>query len=524
MTKTSHNLHRSRCRSRALKGAPVAFVLGLLLAACQGPGPNDSRSPTQTADAMMRVADETRMAGDLGTAATLYRRLHEINPTDPAPVCKLGAVLTDLHSYTEAADTYKVGVAMNPNPMLGECYRGLAIVYLLLNQPQAALDTLQQAVGKAPQDGRLYSAMGVTHDLMGRHDLAQQDYQAGMKLMPQSTGLRNNYGLSLALAGDYPAAIATLTELTLDNNASPRHKLNLALVYGLAGDDRKAAAIARTALDEDAVKSNLAYYSMLRGMDDKARANAIMGGQLTGQVAVNDHPGLRGGPEDMAKVMPAPREPVSSAALDAPKTMSKPQKVAEAAPVAPAAPSAPIDVVGGEPPAMASSAASSEPAPAASEPTKLARVDGDAVVAPMPANQTPAATPPASDPAPAAPAPSDQAAAPASNDQAADAAPAATAPAMAIENKRVASAGAGFVVQVGSFSSEGNAKKLADQLNQKGYGVSVVHHRDQAGHDWYAVRAGGYGSADEAAAAARHMHDAEQVPAVVVHQHGQNQA
>ena len=88
----------------------------------------------------------------------------------------------------------------------------------------------------------------------------------------------------------------------------------------------------------------------------------------------------------------------------------------------------------------------------------------------------------------------------------------------------LAAAPAGFVVQVGSFASETIAKKLADQLNQKGYGMAVVHHRDAAGRDWYAVRAGGYASADEAAAAARHMHEAEQVPAVVVHEHGRNQA
>jgi Flp pilus assembly protein TadD/cell division septation protein DedD len=496
---------------------------------------------------MMRIADQARAAGDLGTAATLYRRVHDITPTDPRPVCALGSVLTDLHAYTEAVDTYRTGVQMNPNPVMGECYRGLAIVLLLLNQPDVALDTLQQAIARAPQDGRLYSAMGVTHDLMGRHDLAQQDYQKGMKLMPQSTGLRNNYGLSLALAGDYPAAIAALTELTLDSNASPRHKLNLALVYGLAGDDNKAAAIARTTLDEEAVKSNLAYYAMLRGMDDKARANAIMGGQLTGQVAVNDHPGLKDGPEDTEKVAPAAREPVSTAALDAPKPKSRPEKVAAAAhaapvataPAAPVEPVAPVDIFGGDPgDAKASATAPSEPpspAPATDGPTKLTRSDADSAPTPAPAaaaDQTGAAAPAASEPTPTAPSDQSAAAAPpasepspaAPSDQMAAATPPAGEAAPAPEHKHAASAATGFVVQVGSFASEGNAKKLADQLNQKGYGVAVVHHRDAAGHDWYAVRAGGYGSADEAAAAARHMHDAEQVPAVVVHQHGPNQA
>ncbi len=533
MIKTPHDPRRSR----VLKGAPVAFVLALLMAACQGPGAPDSRSSNQSTDAMMRVADELRAHGDLATAVTLYRRVHDLTPTDPRPVGYLAATLADLHAYTEAAETYRVAIGMNPTQ--GEFYRGLAVVLLSLNQPEAALDTLQQALAKAPQDGRIYSAMGVTHDLMGRHDLAQQDYQNGMRLMPKSTGLRNNYGLSLALAGDYPAAIATLTEFTLDTNASPRHRLNLALVYGLAGDDKKAASIARTALDEKAVASNLAYYAMLRGMDDKSRANAIMGGQLMGQVTVAEHPGLPGGAEDVAKVEPAPREPVSSAALDVPATAAKPtmakeppepvaHKAAEAAPEAPV--EAPMDVVGGDLPADATpnESAAVPPAPAPSEPTKLTKSDTAATDAPA-SEQAAAdqpATPPASDQAAAAgqpetPPPSDQVAA-ADQPQT----PPASEPAPAASShKRMASAPtATFSVQVGTFASEGNAKKLADQLNQKGYSLAVVHYRDSAGRDWYAVRAGGYGSADEAAAAARHMHDAEQVPAVVVHQRGSTQA
>jgi septal ring-binding cell division protein DamX len=52
----------------------------------------------------------------------------------------------------------------------------------------------------------------------------------------------------------------------------------------------------------------------------------------------------------------------------------------------------------------------------------------------------------------------------------------------------------------------------------------VVHNRDRDGRDWFVVRAGGYASADEATAAARHMRKAEQVPAVVVHLHNPSQA
>ncbi len=150
---------------------------------------------------------------------------------------------------------------------------------LSLGQPEPAIAELEAAIAKRRDDPRLFSALGVAHDLVGRHDLAQDDYQNGLHLAPQSAGLRNNYALSLALSGDYGAAATMLAELARDPKAPTRYRLNLALIYGLAGNTKAAESIARTALDEEAVRNNLAYYTMLRAMDDKARIAAIMGGE-----------------------------------------------------------------------------------------------------------------------------------------------------------------------------------------------------------------------------------------------------
>jgi Flp pilus assembly protein TadD/septal ring-binding cell division protein DamX len=518
VTKTSLKSHRSRCRDRLLKGTPVAFVLTVLLAACQGSGPPDTLAPGKNADQLMHVADDTRAGGDLGTAVDLYRRAAEVSPEDPRPLLALGATLAQLHAYTEAAATYRAGLKIQPNKLEGDLRRGLAIVLLSLNQPEAAIAELGTGIANAPEDARLYSTLGVAHDLTGRHDLAQQDYRNGIRLAPKNQGLRNNYGLSLALSGDYPAAAATLSELTDDANASPRHRLNLALVYGLAGDDRKAAAIARTALDEAAVKSNLAYYAMLRGMDDRGRANAIMGGQLHGGPVVAE-PTPRAVADEQtntAAAEPAPRMPVASKALaPSPKT-TQPAQVAEtpAPAAAPEAMSAAEPAVAPAPTETAAAAAEVPDDKSMAPPAKLAKAE-------------PPASEPQSSPAEAStPAPSEETAAaePASEPSAAppmtksEPAPAATAAAK--HGAKVT----GFAVQAGSFASEANAHKLADQLNHKGYEVAVVHHKDHEGRDWFAVRAGGYGSEDEAAAAARHMRDSEQVPAVVVHQRGSSQA
>ncbi len=102
--------------------------------------------------------------------------------------------------------------------------------------------------------------------------------------------------------------------------------------------------------------------------------------------------------------------------------------------------------------------------------------------------------------------------------------PAGTPAAPAPANGAQATPRGGFVVQFGAFSVEANAQKLADQLNGKGYKVSVVAYHDRNGRQLYAVRGETYPKAAEAEAEARRIHDAEKLPTVVIRQHPPGQA
>ena len=530
-----------QCWQRAAIGTSVALVASLFLAACQAPGAADVHAPGQSAAALMRVADETRAGGDLATAAGLYRRLHEMRPSDPLPLGRLGSTLTQLKSYTEAAQAYRAALELSPND--SELRRGLAIVLLSLAQPEPAVVQLEKAVAHDHDDPRLYSALGVAHDLMGRHDLAQAAYLDGLRLAPKNAGLRNNYALSLALSGDYGAAESTLLEIAGDVGAPPRYRLNLALIYGLAGDDKRAAAIAHTSLDDVSVRNNLAYYAMLRGMNDRARTSAIIAGQIHG------YPTERTAGTDKAETTaPATADAAPTAATAAttdnaaappdstPATAENKNGAASASPSMAddkdAPPPAPV-AADGTPPADAT--ASDAPA-ASAPPTKLTRPDApdapsDATAQPAPTDAGPAAPATASDaPTPVAPTPttaSDTTAAPstgAAQDQStpdASAVAQQAAPPVALKGAKAAppaaaSAG-GFVLQFGAFSVEANARKLADRLKQKGHDVTVVT-QDSNGRQLFAVRGGSYANAGQAEAAAKHIHDAEQLPIVVVRQ------
>lgn len=472
----------------------------------------------------MRVADETRAGGDLATAVGLYRRLHDMNPSDPRPLSRLGSSLTQLKSYTEAAQAYRAALELSPNDP--DLRRGLAIVLLSLGQPEPAVIQLEKAIARDHDDARLYSTLGVAHDLMGRHDLAQAAYLDGLRLAPKSAGLRNNYALSLALSGDFGAAESTLGEIAEDIGAPPRYRLNLALIYGLAGDDKKAATIARTSLDEASVRNNLAYYAMLRGLNDKARTAAIIAGQTHGYPT--ERPTAEAKAAETAPAMADSKDAAPTASPDAP-TMADDKDAPPPAPVA----------VDGATPTVASDA----PQPDASgPPTKLTRPDAsdsptDAAAQPSPTDATPAPATASDGPAPAAPMPATASDTPTdtqANTAQEPAKPKSDNPDLAQQTKpappvtlnrgakakpAAAAPAGGFVLQFGAFSVEANARKLADRLKQKGHDVTVVMRQDAGGRQLYTVRGGNYASAAEAEAEARHIHDAEQLPTVVVRQH-----
>lgn len=551
-------LHKKRRSHGAPLNAPAAFALALLVTACQGAGLSDVHGLDQNAATLMRVADETRAGGDPATAIDLYRRLHEMRPKDAEPMARLGATLAQVRAYREAAQAYRVALSLAPDDV--DLHRSLGLVLLSLDQPEAALAEAQAALAKHSDDARLYNVLGVAHDLIGRHDLAQQDYRNGLRIAPQNAGLRNNYGMSLALSDDYPAAAATLGELANDPTAPSRYRLNLALIYGLAGDDKKAAAIARVALDEAAVRNNLAYYALLRAMDDKTRAAAIMGAQMHGAPPAEPPPIAANVPAEQpvrAPVTVVEATSLAAPAVSPPQTEPKPKTASpvktaslptsrhadrtphvapapvtaadpEPAPVAIAAPAevppaevmppieqaavaeatAPIEPSAGE--ATPPTGSIKEPMKLAPGPAETHEADRREPVPPAVPSASPAAEEESAVPAAVEPASPEAAASPAPIPDVTVKGAKATSSTVLIDE---------FVVQLGSFASEVNARKLADRLNDKGYGVSVARHHDRDGREWFTVRASGYASADEATTAARRLREAEQVPAVVVRPH-----
>jgi Flp pilus assembly protein TadD len=104
----------------------------------------------------------------------------------------------------------------------------------------------------------------VALDLLDRHAEAQEKYRSVLKSQPRHVAARNDLALSLALSGRYADALEILAPLAMSSTATPRIRQNLALIYGLMGDSRKAVAMGRMDLDEAGAESNQRFFERVK--------------------------------------------------------------------------------------------------------------------------------------------------------------------------------------------------------------------------------------------------------------------
>jgi Flp pilus assembly protein TadD len=305
---------------------PVS-VIALGLGAC---ATTSSTQPTQqvTVDSMLRVAELTRSGGDLVNAVGLYQRAHELAPQDERPLIALGKVFSQLGSPTSAAEAYRAAVAVAPSDV--EARRGLGVALIATGQPEVAILELEKALDLA-KDYRIYNSLGVAYDMIGDHASAQTYYNTGLTLSPGNLELSNNLGLSLALDGRYPEAIALLERIANEPSAPSRYRQNLALALGLAGERERARQVAETDLDSATAEKNLSYFDVLKGLGDHRTMAAALGVHMVGQLNTGN---------------PAAGSAAMSPAFDNPDVLPQ----AEAPVAAPLAPvsnleTAPVEVV-----------------------------------------------------------------------------------------------------------------------------------------------------------------------------------
>ena len=239
----------------------------------------DGNAPQLGYDAVMRIADASRNAGDFSNAVNLYRHAATMEPHKIEPLDALGGTLLDMSKVDEAIVNYNAALKLNPRD--GDALRGLARAYLKTGRPDLAGDPLALAFQDTPNDPKLLMLIGVADDFIGQHTSAQTRYHQGLQIAPADRSLSLDLALSLAFSEKFDEAIATLKPFTLAPAATPQERQTLALIYGLKGDQKAAREVARVDLDQASVDHNLAFYESLRRLSPDARSRAVLSASAT---------------------------------------------------------------------------------------------------------------------------------------------------------------------------------------------------------------------------------------------------
>lgn len=238
----------------------------------------DGGGPTPSFAALMRIGEAARAGGDYSNAVAIFRRAAEIEPRRPDPFVAIGDTLLAVGSVDQAVLAYNAALARDGGDL--SALQGLATAYVETGRPELALALLDKAMKLNPVGRKLLVLSGVVMDIAGRHQEAQTYYRQGLQRVPGDPALTVDLALSLALAGDYAAAISTLQPIATAPAGTAPERQTLALIYGLQGSVEEAARLGRIDLDEASVEHNLSYYQTLRGLTPGDRDRAVWSASL----------------------------------------------------------------------------------------------------------------------------------------------------------------------------------------------------------------------------------------------------
>lgn len=215
----------------------------------------------------LKLARAARNAGDLASAVSLYKTVLESEPNNNTVRIELGESELKMGTVDDAIATFDKVPAKSPSQL--DATLGLERAHLMLREPTKALRFADKAVALAPKNVRAQVGRGVALDMMGRHRDAQICYHAAIAIAPHDIAARSDLALSLALTGQYDKAIAIMTPIARDPSATPRLRQNLALIYGLKGDNAAARSLSRVDLDKAQTQNNLKFFAFVRDHENQ---------------------------------------------------------------------------------------------------------------------------------------------------------------------------------------------------------------------------------------------------------------
>jgi Flp pilus assembly protein TadD len=225
------------------------------------------KNSSPSAMSELRIADTALDGGNLDLASTLYGKIVEADPKSVPGMTGLGNTLYAVGDFTRADVYYQRASKEDPNataPLIGQ-----ARVAIHQRRFDDAIAVYQRVLTATPNDPLASAGLGAALDLRGDHAQAQGVLRNALKANPGDLLLSVNLGLSLVLGGDPREGANVLLDVTRFPAAPPQARQDLALAYGLLGNDEAAAEILSRDLPKAQVQDNLRYYAAQRARMSK---------------------------------------------------------------------------------------------------------------------------------------------------------------------------------------------------------------------------------------------------------------
>lgn len=216
-------------------------------------------------DDSIEEADDLYKKGKYAAAISLYEKTIDESSAKES-LLSYAESLRLTNNCPKALDVYDQILSSDSNYVAAIEGKGLCKV--VQGKFQDAVELLSHVVRSDSAKWRSINALGVIYALNGHMDESMEYYNLAIQSNGHNPSILNNIGLSLAFSGDYQRGTTILGKsLSLvkssDTQKIKRIEMNLALIYGLAGQTEQAQEILEKHFSKAEVMNNLGFYASL---------------------------------------------------------------------------------------------------------------------------------------------------------------------------------------------------------------------------------------------------------------------
>lgn len=224
-------------------------------------------------EAMHNAAKRASDAGEHLKAAQYYEQLIKKHGANNEYKYQMANELRRAGQLQKAQELFELYLKIAPQDI--RAYEGKGLTLLGLGEVDNAMQLLATVLKRAPDRWQSANGVGIGFSIKKESDNALKYFRRALEISPQNSSILNNIGLTLAIKEDYPRAIKALEMASKyfqgsDNNRE-RIDMNMAMVYGIAGNSKQAEKIAGQYLEKSELYNNMGLFAAMANDKDLAK-------------------------------------------------------------------------------------------------------------------------------------------------------------------------------------------------------------------------------------------------------------